>query len=239
LLFETSQLKPNLAAFAGALGPAREQLWAETQDFRVLRNRAEYPRAWVVHDAREASPALDAESLRRRQTNTMREILYAPDAIWNERSRPVYDPRKVAWVAQVDLTALRPYLSGSAPGASETVSVTYSSPEQAVLEVTLDSPGLVVLADIHYPGWELAIDAISAPIYRVNGAMRGAAVSAGRHRLVYSYRPRTFKIGWFVSIAGLAALVALGLACMRWPSVAALREGDNFFGIDSPARLHR
>ncbi len=58
-----------------------------------------------------------------------------------------------------------------------------------MLEVSLDSPGLVVLADVDYPGWELAIDGKPAPIYRVNGVMRGAAVSAGRHRLVYTYAP--------------------------------------------------
>ena len=100
--------------------------------------------------------------------------------------------------------------------------MTYPTPEQAVLEVRLDSPGLVVLADVDYPGWELAIDGKPAPIYRVNGVMRGAAVSAGRHRLVYTYAPRSFQIGRLVSIAGLAALFFLGLACARWPSMAVL-----------------
>ena len=45
-----------------------------------------------------------------------------------------------------------PYLSGKRPRPSETVKVTYPNPQQAVLEVTLESPGLVVLADIYYPG---------------------------------------------------------------------------------------
>ena len=51
-----------------------------------------------------------------------------------------------------------------------------------------------------------------APVYRVNRAMRGAAVGAGRHRLVYTYRPRSFLAGAGLSAAGLAALTALGLA---------------------------
>ena len=73
--------------------------------------------------------------------------------------------------------------------------MTYPSPEEAVLEVSLDSPGLVVLADVDYPGWELAIDGKPAPIYRVNGVMRGAAVSSGHHRLVYTYAPQSFRSG--------------------------------------------
>ena len=104
--------------------------------------------------------------------------------------------------------------------------MTYPTPEQAVLEVSLDSPGLVVLADVYYPGWELTIDGKPAPIYRVNGAMRGAAVSAGRHRLVYTYAPRSFRVGRLVSIAGLAGLLLLGLACARWPSVAVVGGPD-------------
>src|SRR5262249_22908185 len=156
----------------------------------------------------------------------MQEMLYAPDPIWRDASQPVHDPRSLAWAARDDLDAIRPYLSGQKTGASETVNVSYPTPEQAVLEVGLDSPGLVVLADVDYPGWDLAIDGIPAPIYRVNGVMRGAAVPAGRHRLIYTYAPRSFQIGRLVSIAGLAALLVLSLACARWPSVAVLGARD-------------
>ena len=50
--------------------------------------------------------------------------------------------------------------------------MSYPDPQHAMLELALDSPGLVVLADVYYPGWELTIDGKPAPIYRVNGAMR-------------------------------------------------------------------
>ena len=73
--------------------------------------------------------------------------------------------------------------------------MTYPNPQQAVLEVSLDSPGLVVLADVYYPGWELKIDGKPAPIYRVNGVMRGAAGLRGPHRLVYTYDPQSFRVG--------------------------------------------
>ncbi len=70
---------------------------------------------------------------------------------------------------------------------------------------------------MHYPGWDLTIDGKSAPIYRVNGLMRGAAVPSGPHRLVYQYSPQSFRVGRLVSIAGLAALLIVGGACARWP----------------------
>ena len=40
--------------------------------------------------------------------------------------------------------------------------------------------------------------------------MRGAAVAAGRHHLVFRYEPRAFRIGMALSGAGLAVLVVLG-----------------------------
>jgi hypothetical protein len=187
------------------------------RDFRVIRNRIEYPRSWVVHGARATRPETEAETGAGTRAETMREILYAADPIWNHGSERVYDPRQVAWVSPADLAEIGHDLSGLATGPSETVTVTYPSPQQAVLEVTLDSPGLVVLADVFYPGWSLTIDGKPAPCYRVNSMMRGAAAPAGRHRLVYTYLPVSFRIGRAASIAGLAAMLIVGLACVRWP----------------------
>jgi hypothetical protein len=168
-------------------------------DWQVLRNRAALPRAWVVHQVRR-SPA------------TLREILYPGDAFWAEPGEPVHDPRSTAWVEAADLGPLSTYLAGGRPGVGETVTVSYRGPQRAELAAHLQRPGLVVLSDIFYPGWRLTIDGRPAPILRVNGRMRGAAVQAGLHWLVFSYAPWSFRIGAFVS--SLATLAA-GLLWLR------------------------
>ena len=48
--------------------------------------------------------------------------------------------------------------------------------------------------------------------------MRGALVSAGPHRLVYTFAPRSFQIGLVGSILGLAAWLSLGLFCVFRPT---------------------
>jgi hypothetical protein len=151
------------------------------------------------------------------QHDTVREILYAADPLWNYAGQRVYDPHNLAWVSKGDLNEIRRYLSGMQVIPSETVRVTYPSPQETVLEVNLESPGLVILSDVYYPGWELTIDEIPARVYRVNGAMRGAGVSTGHHRLVYTFRPLSVRLGAFVSIAGLATLAVLCLLCARSP----------------------
>ena len=215
--FGTERIYPDPDRFSGPECERRSRrTGSETSDFRIMRNLQEFPRAWVVHDARATIPFTGLSPETRKEA--MQEILYAggPD-LERRNAHRAYDPRRLAWVGSDDLNEIRGHLSGKTTRPSETVKVSYPSPQQAVLEVTLDSPGLVVLADIYYPGWELTIDGKPAPIYRVNGVMRGAVVSAGHHRLVFTYAPRSFRVGLVVSIAGLGVLPDSQRGLRRWP----------------------
>ena len=130
---------------------------------------------------------------------------------------PGVRPLAIGLGGEEQITELASYLPGGLPRRSETVQVRYPSPQRVEIEATLERPGLVVLADVYYPGWELTIDGKPAPIYRVNRLMRGAAVSAGKHHLVYTYAPESFRVGGMISLAGLGLLALLGVACTRRP----------------------
>jgi hypothetical protein len=207
-LFGSERIFPENDRFVGSNASAKFEDWVDTHDYIVQRNLQELPRAWVVHEARWT---VRLEGLSREtRDKAMQEILYAGDPIWNDTTMRVYDPRTVVWVAN-DEPALRPYLSGRMPRSSEAVTVSYPDPQHAVLEVDMDAPGVVVLADVFYPGWELTIDGTRAPIYRVNGLMRGAAVKQGHHRLVYTFAPRSFRIGLQISLGALVLFFILGV----------------------------
>jgi hypothetical protein len=222
--FATTAVEPRSDQFSGKTGADLRKIWFENRDFQVQRNLQEFPRAWVVHDARTIRPA--TELSRENRQAPLQEIVYADDPIWHDPDRHAFDPMTLAWVNNDMIGELTPFLSHQRPHASETVKVSYPSPQSAVLEVSLKSAGLVVLADVHYPGWELTIDGKPAPIYRVNWMMRGAAVGAGSHRLVYTFAPRSFRIGWVVSILGLVGLSLLGIVCLRKPVNRALGAED-------------
>jgi hypothetical protein len=151
-------------------------------------------------------------------------MIYAGDPIWRDPTMLAVDALMLAWVDRSHEAELTPYLSGRAPRPTETVKVTYPTPQRAELDVLLESPGLVVLADVYYPGWELTIDGKPAPIYAVNRLMRGAAAPAGAHRLVYSYAPRSFAVGRLVSVLGLFVLALLAAVFARRPVDLLLRD---------------
>src|SRR5579883_3657818 len=204
-LDQTDLIHPSSDMLYETHSTAGQPPWAIRQDWQLRRNRAAYPRAWIVHSARIRSPAPDADT-RVRWTGM---LAYRNDSIWSERDRPVLDLRQTALIETEDKESLRGLRSGAPVGPSESVAVIQSQPQRVELRATLDQPGLVILADAYYPGWRLTIDGRPAPIFRANRLMRGAAVPAGQHTLVYTYEPLSFRVGAIVSIGGLIVLVGL------------------------------
>jgi hypothetical protein len=217
-IYRSKTIFPPPETFRGPAGPDAYRRWVGTRDFQVLRNGQEYPRAWVVHAARPVP--IDPRTRRPDRRRWLDEMTYSHD-LWRESPLRVFDPRAIAWIDGSASRELARYLPGLPARSDEVVTVTYPDPQRVELEATLASPGLVVLSDVDYPGWELTIDGRPAPIYRVNLAMRGAAVEAGTHRLVYSYRPRSFRVGCVVSLVGLAGLVLAGAYCAARPAARA------------------
>lgn len=210
-LHETEPVYPPTVPSPTAEQKEEIQKRMETKDFQIRRNRLEFPRAWVVHDAR-GLPRM--EGMRRAERDgPMREMLYADDPIWRDPNRTAFDPRRLVWIDNDQRIALRSYLSGAPPRQGETVTVSYPNPQQAVLDVTLEIPGIVVLADVNYPGWKLTIDGHPAPVIPVNRLMRGAAVERGTHRLVYTFDPASFRIGLMATVAGVAASALFAAFC--------------------------
>jgi hypothetical protein len=203
--FETDQIYPPPGSLDSPSKTEEMKAWIHTKDYQIRRNRRVYPRAWVVHQAR-GLPHLQGRT-RAEQASPMQEMLYANDPIWQDPTMTAYDPRMLVWLDPDAMIALERYRGGQPPSPSETVQVSYPDPQHAVLEATLESPGIVVLADVDYPGWTLTIDEKPAPIYRVNRLMRGAAVPSGKHRLEYVYAPRSFLIGKRITLASMAGLL--------------------------------
>jgi hypothetical protein len=199
--------------------------WNLRHDWQLRRNLAAYPRAWLVHSAQVRSPASDPNTRAQR----IRALIYMNDPLWSERGQPVLDLRQTALIETEDKNSLAGFLSRTAVGDSESVVVVNYEPQRVKLLARLDRPGLVILADTYYPGWRLTIDGKPAPILRANRMMRGAAVPAGQHTLVYTYEPRSFQIGAIISLLGAIVLMILvwSSTCRRLSvGPKAMRDAD-------------
>ena len=191
-------LHPDAASFRAPGGDAKELEWLKNSDWQLLRNETALPRAWVVHQARFMKPLT---AFRRGDYLVpMRELIYEENPFWHEPNLTPTDPLRVAWLDQgADL----PRLPGGPPGDDEAVAITRYEPQRVELDVRLNRPGVVILSDVYFPGWKLALDDKPAEILRANRLMRGAAVPSGPHHLVYTYEPGSFRIGATLSLAAL------------------------------------
>ena len=86
------------------------------------------------------------------------------------------------------------------------VRVTRYEPERVVMDSEAARPSLVVLTDSWFPGWEATVDGKHVDVLRVDHALRGVAVGAGRHEVVMRFRPRPYRTGAAISLATILGL---------------------------------
>jgi len=88
------------------------------------------------------------------------------------------------------------------------------------VEVTTDADGLLVLTDLHYPGWQAYVNGKKEKVLRVNGLVRGVPVREGGSEVVFKYRPASF-------MAGTAAFAAAFGFCVFALVTGRKRKTDN------------
>ena len=129
---------------------------------------------------------------------------------------PVFDGRRVAVTERV-LPGL-PQARRGEPREAGTARLARYEAERVVVDADAKRRSLLVLTDVHYPGWSATVDGEPVPIERVDYLLRGVLVPAGAHRVEFSYEPASFRAGWIISLLGLVgvlAALAIGLRRSR------------------------
>jgi hypothetical protein len=126
-------------------------------------------------------------------------------------SRSDFDPRELSYI-EGDPSALGPFAPAT---GRETTRIVHDGLHRVVIEAELTSPGLLVLADSYYPGWQARVDGERVPIVATNHLFRGIAVPAGHHSVEFDYRPSSLRSGAAASLVGLAVLAWLVISAWR------------------------
>jgi len=151
-------------------------------DYWIMENRSALPRAYVPLSAR---------------------VVKSDDEAIARMTGLEFDPAKT--VLLTDDLEFPKTMKGRA-------SVYYETPTRTRLDVEMQTAGLVLLSDRWDPGWRAELDGAPCPIYRVDLALRGFRVPAGKHSIVCTYEPASLRIGLVVSAAGCAVLLLWSLA---------------------------
>ena len=58
-----------------------------------------------------------------------------------------------------------------------------------IIEADTDKPGVLVLHDLYYPGWDATLDDQPVPILKTNLLFRGVELPRGRHTIAFRFNP--------------------------------------------------
>ncbi len=116
------------------------------------------------------------------------------EAVLDAEELPEFDRTEEALVEETEMADLAhpyPVLEPDAEARPSVSRVTMLSYRRNVvkLSVTTDRPGILVLHDLYYPGWEATVDGERKPVLRANLLFRGVEVPAGQHRVEFTFRP--------------------------------------------------
>jgi len=116
---------------------------------------------------------------------------YFVESVQYERNRreilkhlfaPHYQPKQTAFVERPVSLVSVPLLS------SEFVRIMRYKEQELVLDVAAANARFLVISNIFYPGWQVAVDGKRVEMYRTNYVFEGIVVPSGRHTIVLRYR---------------------------------------------------
>lgn len=152
----------------------------ERSPYFLLRTDTSLPRAIVYHDW-ATLPEVDILS-------------QLKSSVWDPTRNVIIDEQTVP----KSKSSVAPEQASTSPAK-----VLVHERNRVVIETDLERPGILLLNDKWDEGWTVRIGKKSSPLLRANYLMRAVEVPAGKHQIVFSYRPaaKVFLLSVWTSIA--------------------------------------
>jgi hypothetical protein len=176
--------------------------------------RVEAPRLPITYDGEDLRIYANPGALPRVGVVAAQTVVEDEEAELAAVLDPEFDGRR----SLVTSSPLPGLPARAAPGPVGRAAFVSEEPERLVVEAVARRRSALVLADLHYPGWHATVGGREVELRRVNYLLRGVLLPPGRHRVVFSYEPITWRIGWIaslVALVGLVVAVAVGLRGRR------------------------
>lgn len=166
----------------------------------VARNNRAVPRAWLATEAE----ALDG-------TQIWRRIRGIPDP--KTKTISSFNPEQTA-LMEIEPAKLPKLQGGQLPPDAYARIVQYE-PNRLAIETNSDRQTVLVVSEIHYPGWVAQLDGAKTPIHQTDFLLRGVIVPAGKHRIEMAYRAPQARNGAIISLLTLGLIAGIWIRTRR------------------------
>ncbi|NLU95524.1 YfhO family protein [Chitinophaga sp. Ak27] len=209
----------------GGQSPAKLWIYEDLIEHQLSKNNMAVlnmlnTRYFIVADPKSGQPVAQRNPGALGNAWFVKAIQWAPDANSEMKALDHFNPKDTAIVDQRFKATTGPFTP--AADSSARIVLTKYGLNQLQYTAQNSAEGLGIFSDIYYPaGWKAYIDGKETPIIRVNYALRGLKIPAGKHDIQFKFEPATFflgrKISGFSSIL-LLVLIAGGIVWSLWPS---------------------
>ncbi|HXF68944.1 MAG TPA: YfhO family protein [Thermoflexus sp.] len=163
---------PDMSAL-GRTAVLLERIPQGQEETRVYRLDPPLPWAWVVRDVR-----------------AVRTVEEALAALRDPGFRPAEQAITLGPIA---------WPEGRSLPVSEEIQLLARTSMESRYRIRLAQPGLLIVRDPWYPGWEAWVNGHPAPLIRADVVLMAVLLPAGESEVVFRYRPWSFYLGALMS----------------------------------------
>jgi hypothetical protein len=105
---------------------------------------------------------------------------------------------------------------GNVTAADSTASIKQTSFDNDKITYTSNSNSnsAAIFSEVYYKDWTATIDGQPAQIFKANYVLRGLVIPAGKHNIVFEFKPKVFTVSKLISQVTGWFLIALILFCI-------------------------
>ena len=131
------------------------------------------------------------------------EVYPEIDFPWEKIKSQSYDPQKVAFVSQNDISINTTFSMGE-------INSINNSLHKLEIETESDSTSFLIVSEVFYPlRWKATIDGEQIEYYKTNGVIRGLIIPKGRHKIVFNYDRSSFNKGVLISLSSFFITIGM------------------------------
>lgn len=140
------------------------------------------------------------------ESNTKEEVLVsvASNAIAVDKTA-IINACTLTDMEQQDLRTIDP------SAAKGTVVCKNVSNNSLVYDVSAQSSGILVTAELYYPGWKVYVNGKQRTILEIDGTNRGVIVPSGESTVEFRFLPVGFRVGIALQIFAIALIILAGI----------------------------
>jgi hypothetical protein len=168
--------------------------WVYDREVKVYERAGAFPRAFVVHQA---------------IFNPSEEPLYA--LLYQNRERLA----EFVLIKDRPESGIQNQLAQVPVNDDSRAVMKKYSPNEVIIQATMNNPGFLVLSDLFHPDWKALVDNNPTRVYEADYLFRAVFLNPGQHTVRFVFRPFSFYLGSIISLLTVLACGFLSFTNQR------------------------